>query len=417
MPPFADLPEPSAEALAASRALAERIASRIARAGGWIGFDAFMAQALYEPGLGYYAGGSRKFGAAGDFVTAPELSDLFGACLARQCAQWFEHCPARVIEFGAGSGAMAVQVLRELERLGVREVAYDIVEVSGELAARQAERIRAECAWALPRVRWLPAWPDQLDGVVLGNEVLDAMPVRAFRIDGGRVFERGVVVTEPREPGGAPGFAWSLREADPPFAARVRERLAEGHGMAPAVPGPYDGEIGEQAEAWVRQLGSRLVRGAALLIDYGFPRREFFHAQRTGGTLMCHHRHRAHTDPFLLPGLQDITAHVDFTAIAQAAEASGLRTLGYVPQSRLLTNLGLADDLIARHRDAAGDPLAWARQAQAAQALLSEAEMGELFKAIALASPPLDEGLGFERGDRLASLGLGRAVVPPEAVR
>lgn len=438
------LPEAAPDALAASRALALRIAARIRAEGGWIGFDTYMGMALYEPGLGYYAGGSRKFGAAGDFVTAPELSDLFGRCLARQCAQWFADCAHRVVEFGAGSGALAVQVLDELATLGFPETEYLIVEVSGELAARQRERIARDCPQALGRVRWLTAWPATIDGVLLANELLDAMPVRAFlRASAGAeaaadvepagnaraacadvepagntraacvdvdavapVFERGVGLRASPSADGDPVFEWSLRPAPAPFARQVRERLAQGFGAAPADPAAYAGEIGEQAEAWVAQAAQRLVRGAMLLIDYGFARREFFHAQRAMGTLMCHYRHHAHGDPFHLPGLQDITAHVDFTAVTQAATAAGLQLLGHVSQARLLTSLGLLEDLAQRHRSAGADPdpLAWARQAQAAQALLSEAEMGELFKAVAFGRGITGPADGFARGDRSAEL-------------
>ena len=429
------LPEAAPDALAASRALALRIAGRIRADGGWIGFDTFMGMALYEPGLGYYAGGSRKFGAAGDFVTAPELSDLFGRCLARQCAQWFAHCAHRVVEFGAGSGALAVQVLDELARLGFPDTEYLIVEVSGELAARQRERIARDCPQALARVRWLSAWPASIDGVLLANELLDAMPVRAFlrapadpagAADAcapadadapanvhtigadapAPVFERGVGLREAPSADGDPVFEWSLRPAPEPFARQVRERLAQGFGAGPADPAAYAGEIGEQAEAWVAQAAQRLERGAILLIDYGFARREFFHAQRAMGTLMCHYRHHAHGDPFHLPGLQDITAHVDFTAVARAATAAGLQLLGHVSQARLLTSLGLLEDLAQRHRSAGADPdpLAWARQAQAAQALLSEAEMGELFKAVAFGRGIDGPADGFARGDRAAEL-------------
>jgi len=373
-------------------------------AGGWIGFDHYMALALYTPGLGYYSGPARKFGAGGDFITAPELSGLFGACLARQCAHWFAQCGQEVIEFGAGSGALAAQMLGEFERLGLTGVRYRIVELSAELAARQRERIAQECPAALPRVSWLQAWPERIDGVVLANELLDAMPVRAFALEPAqagapaRVLERGVRLADT-------GFAWATRPAEPGFAEQVRERVAQGAGVSDIDALACEGELGEQAQAWVSEAARRLARGAILLIDYGFARPEFHHVQRAGGTLMCHYRHHAHGDPFFLPGLQDITAHVDFTAVAQAALGEGLQVLGFLPQARLLTNLGLLDDLAARHRAAAAaDPLAWAREAQAAQMLLSPAEMGELFKAIALGRGLPPDPAGFVRGDRSGTL-------------
>ena len=436
----AALPPPPPDALAASQALASRIAQRIRSRGGWIGLDEYMAMALYEPQLGYYAGGSRKFGGAGDFVTAPELCVLFGACLARQCAQWFESCAHRVVEFGAGTGALAVQVLGELDRLGFTDTEYLIVELSGELAQRQRERIARELPQALARVRWLAGWPDAIDGVVLANELLDAMPVRAFaRVPGAsgqpeRVMERGVALAareheRDHEPGHEPGhgqgnkpfdgpaFEWALREASPEFAQRVSERLAQGFADGGQAGGLYLGEIGEQAEYWVTQAAQRLVRGAMLLIDYGFSRREFYHPQRSMGTLMCHYRHHAHGDPFLWPGLQDITTHVDFSAVAHCALAQGLQPLGFVNQARLLTSLGLLERLVppapatgamdgpvATPAEAAERQLAWARLAQSVQVLLSEAEMGELFKAVAFGRGVDTEAMGFERGDRMATL-------------
>ncbi len=448
------LPPPAPDALAASQALASRIADRIRSRGGWIGLDDYMAMALYEPQFGYYAGGSRKFGGAGDFVTAPELCALFGACLAQQCAQWFEVCAHRVVEFGAGTGALAVQVLGELDRLGYSDTEYLIVELSGELAQRQRERIARELPQALARVRWLSEWPQSIDGVVLANELLDAMPVRAFAAapgedgQGVRVMERGVALRGSGQAraqaserasgleGGhagdqtsgqvdAPAFEWALREASPEFARLVIDRLAQGFAGASGEGGPYLGEIGEQAEQWVAQAAQRLVRGAMLLIDYGFPRSEYFHPQRSMGTLMCHYRHHAHGDPFLWPGLQDITTHVDFSGVAQAALAAGLQPLGFVSQARLLTSLGLLDRLAPLAHDAAGkagaatrstsgepadaaeaaaQQLAWARQTQSVQVLLSEAEMGELFKAVAFGRSVGTAALGFARGDRMAAL-------------
>jgi SAM-dependent MidA family methyltransferase len=305
-----------------------------------------------------------------------------------------------VIEFGAGSGALAAQLLAAFERLGAPEVEYCIVELSGELAARQRERLARECPAALPRVRWLTALPERIDGVVLGNELLDAMPVRAFAVEparGGapRVFERGVARS-------GDGFAWALRPASPAFGARVLSRLAQGAGVDDPAELACIGEIGEQAEAWVGEVGRRLVRGAMLLVDYGFARPTFFHAQRAMGTLMCHYRHRAHGDPFLLPGLQDITAHVDFTAIAQAGIDAGLDVLGFASQARLLLDLGLLDELGPRL--ASADAAAQAREAQSVQRLLSEAEMGELFKALALGRGLGDPGPGFAHGDRPLAL-------------
>lgn len=390
----ADLPEPSPQAREASERLRARIAARIAQAGGWIGFDAFMQAALYEPGLGYYAGGSRKFGREGDFVTAPQISALFGQCLATQCLQWFERAPACVYEFGGGTGALAAQLLGELAVLGAGEVEYRIVEVSGELRERQRETIEALVPGLAQRVRWLERWPESIEGVAIGNELLDAMPARMLRLDRGRLLERGVCIDDGR-------FAFGDRDADEAFERRVRAMLAGVWGDEARWPQAYVGEVGEQAHAWVREAGSRLARGALLLVDYGFPRAEFYHPQRDTGTLMCHYRHLAHGDPFLWPGLQDITVHVDFSAVAAAAADAGLDCLGYTSQANLLMNLGLLDRLT---RVPADDPLAYLPQAQAVKRLISEAEMGELFKAVAFGRGLADDAIGFARGDRRGSL-------------
>lgn len=392
-----EFPVPPPEALEASARLSEVIAARIRDAGGWIGFDSYLQAALYEPGLGYYSGGAVKFGAAGDFVTAPEISPLFGACIAAQCAQWFEHTPKSIVEFGAGSGALAVDVLAELEQLGHSEVDYAIVELSGELRARQRETLRARLPKLARQVRWLDQWPDAIDGVVLGNEVLDAIPARTFSLRNGRVFERGVALAGER-----PGFEWAERPADVRFDAAVRARLAGPIADAEGFwPDEYESELGMQAEAWIAEVGRRLRRGAALLLDYGFPGAEFYHPQRRQGTLMCHYRHIAHHDPFRWPGLQDITVHVDFSAIAAAGVGAGLDLLGYTSQAALLFNLGLLDRLGRVPPEPAPDHL---RAMQGAKRLLSEAEMGELFKAIAFGRGMPGDALGFGRSDRSGRL-------------
>lgn len=395
-----DLPPPDPEARRVSDLLSQRIAARIAAAGGRIGFDAWMQAALYEPGLGYYAGGSRKFGPGGDFVTAPELSPLFGGCLAHQCAQWFEHVPARVVEFGAGSGALAADLLAELALQGVVIEEYLIVEVSADLRDRQRATLAERVPQALDRVRWLDAWPQAIDGVVLANELLDAMPARVFRLREGVVFERCVRVASVDD--GVPRFDWVDVAADARFEARVRGLLAQPIDEAGEEwPDDYVGEVGEQALAWVGEASRRLRRGALLLVDYGFPRREFFHPQRNRGTLMCHYRHHAHVDPFMLPGLQDVTVHVDFTGVAEAAVDAGLELLGYTSQAHLLFGLGVLDQLARTPVDSG---LRYTRQAHAVQVLVSEAEMGELFKAIAFGRGLPPDAIGFVRGDRSGAL-------------
>ena len=425
---------------AAGGELARRIAGRIQDAGGWIGFDAFMAMALYAPGLGYYAGGAAKFGPAGDFVTAPGLSPLFARCIAAQLSQWFaDHpdLPRRVVEFGAGDGALAGELIVALEAAGTPVGEYVIVELSGELRARQHATIsrRLEAAGAHGKdgasspdaVRWWDALPERIEGCVIGNELLDAMPVRLFRVAAGKVLERGVSLVEggadadaladaeaeadakADAKAGAPRarFAFSDRAADGPFAAQVDAALQAG--FADAVPDwrshaaqpafDYVSELPEQGPAWVREVGARLSRGALLLLDYGFPRAEFYHPQRRGGTLMAHRRHRAHGDVLHAPGTQDITAHVDFSAIASAGEATGLTLAGYTSQAHFLMNCGMLD-AFAREQSEATSAVDKVRQAQAVQVLLSEAEMGELFKAIAFVRGIDAASVGFTRGDR-----------------
>jgi SAM-dependent MidA family methyltransferase len=382
------MPAPSAPAAAHSARLVQHIAQAIAAAGGWIGFDRYMQLALYAPGLGYYTAGARKFGdaaAGGDFVTAPEISPIFADALAAQVAQVFEHTPPCVLEFGAGSGALARDLLTALAERGVEVERYAIVEVSADLRDRQ----RARLAHA-PAVQWLDAPPEDFEGVIIANEVLDVMPVQLFVRDGTAVRERGVAWRQERDGG---RFVFEDRPADPALAEGVVQIEAE----VGRLPDGYCSELGLVARAWSASLAGVLTRGVALLIDYGFPRREYYHPQRLMGTIMCHYRHHAHADPFWLPGLTDITAHVDFTAVADAAHAAGVDVLGYTTQAHFLLNCGLLDavqvqDGVARHAAAA-----------AAQRLVSEAEMGELFKVLALGRgidlpAPL---LGFAAGDRL----------------
>ncbi|OZI72096.1 class I SAM-dependent methyltransferase [Bordetella genomosp. 12] len=380
------LPALDAEAQAHSAAVVDHLRQHIAASGGWLSFDHWMAQALYAPGLGYYTAGSVKLASdpgsarhpGGDFVTAPELTPLYAATLARQAAQWLQATGTRqVLEFGAGSGALAEGVLAELDRLGV-PADYAIVEVSADLRARQQTRLAPLGA----RVQWRDRLPTSFEGVVLANEVLDAMPVRLFGFtEDGQAFERGVSWQD--------GFVWQDRPADPALAATLATRL-------PALPG-YVSEINLQGEAWVREMGLWLKRGAALLVDYGFPRREYYHPQRAAGTLMCHLRHHAHADPFVAPGMQDITAHVDFTAMADAALEGGLDVIGFTSQARFLMNAGLLDLLGGLDPT---DTRAYAQATAPVQKLLSEAEMGELFKVLAIGRDVPVASMGFARGDR-----------------
>jgi SAM-dependent MidA family methyltransferase len=374
--------------------MAARIGDEIRAAGGWLPFDRFMALALYAPGLGYYARADRPDGplgrdprGGGDFVTAPLLSPLFARALARQVAEGFEATGVRVLtEFGGGTGRLARQLVDALAAQGMPVDRVDLVDVSGALRARQA----AAMAGAGPEVRWLDHWPDAIDGVVVGNEVLDAMPVRLLVRTGDRWRERGVGVS-PEADGGpdaatARPFTWVDRDTD----------------AAPPVEHPLDGawidgtvvELPEQAPAFIRSLGERMQRALALFIDYGFPEREFYLAQRLHGTLMCHRAHRAHDDPLVDVGAQDLTAHVDFTAIALAAQQVGLEVMGYTSQANFLVNCGIAADL------ATASP----RERPDALRLVNEHEMGELFKVLALGRGLRGKAagglLGFAHGDR-----------------
>lgn len=374
------LPEPDAAERAISGRVLARVRDEIERAGGAIGFDRYMAIALYEPGMGYYAAGRRKFGAQGDFVTAPELTPLFGACVATQLARWLPSLEPCIWEFGAGSGELAAQLLTELDRLGFDRIQYRIVEVSAELRDRQRARLAALGPAVIERVTWLDALPDRMDGIVLANELLDALPVRLFALDQDGIVERVVQWA----PDMVLGLRLARRSASAGFATQIEARLAQAGwtGARPATP--YESEIGEQASAWVTSVAERLRAGVMLLIDYGFPAHEFYHPARVSGTVNCHYRHRSHADPLWQPGLCDITAHVDFSAVHRAATDAGLVCLGYGSQAAFLLGCGLAERFAAL--DANRDLLARTRAAQALQMLVSEAEMGELFKVIALAS-------------------------------
>ena len=365
------------ETASVSAPLTRLIRTAIARNGGWLPFDRFMAMALYAPGLGYYANRSLKFGlmpqSGSDFVTAPELSPLFGRALARQVAQALQASGSgEVWEFGAGSGALAEQLLNAL---GDAVQRYTIVDLSGALRERQRERLSPFGS----KLRWVDALPDTMRGVIVCNEVLDAMPVQLLHFDGMRWAERGVVAE-------GESFAWSDR--------------------ATAVRPPFDGpfasgtvtEIHLQAEAFIATLAERLTRGVAVFIDYGFPEAEYYHPQRSGGTLMCHRAHLADADPLVDVGQKDITAHVNFTGIALAAQNAGLDVLGYTTQAHFLMNCGVLADLEG----------ADVKTVAHTQKLLTEHEMGELFKVIVFAKG-VDAGfttapLGFARGDRTHTL-------------
>jgi SAM-dependent MidA family methyltransferase len=379
------LPEPTPDARAHSERVAERIRDEIAASGGWISFVRYMELALYAPGLGYYSAGARKLGKAGDFVTAPEISPLYGQTLARQVRQILDAGLEEVLEVGAGSGALAATLLEELDRAGRLPRSYLILELSADLRERSRDTLAARVPHLLERVAWLNRLPPAFSGVVLGNEVLDAMPVHIVRVEKGKIEEGGVGMRGERL-----DWSWRVASGEVLEAARALE-----------LPEGFRTEVALAARAFVRSLADILERGVALFVDYGFPRKEYYHAQRREGTLMCHYRHHAHADPFFFPGLQDITSHVDFSAIAAAALEGGLEIAGYTSQAQFLVNCGITEVMA---RTPAEDRSAFLPLANQANRLMSPAEMGELFKVIALVrgfSAPL---IGLTEGDRRQAL-------------
>lgn len=385
------VPSPPADALAHSAALQARIAERIRRAGGVIDFSEYMRAALYEPGLGYYSAGSAKFGAAGDFITAPELSPLFGACIADQLVPLLRDWPdAQVLELGPGSGALAIAVLRRLAARRALPARYLLLETSADLRARQQQALTAALPGLAGRLHWLDAPPHApWRGVVLANEVLDAQPVSRFMVTASGWQLLGTGLSDH-------GFIDRPMPAPPAWA----DHLAR---LAAALPVPLP--VGHHAEfdpalnALLKTLAAPLEAGWLMFIDYGHPRAAYYHPSRHRGTLMCHYRHRAHEDPYLWPGLQDITAWVDFTALAEAGHAAGLELLGYTTQAGFLLGAGL-ETLAA---EGAGDAVADYRQAQQLKRLLLPSEMGERFKVMVLgrrAPPPA----AFERIERIEPL-------------
>ena len=373
------LPEPSLDAQSASRALHKFIASDIEAHSGWIPFARYMEQVLYAPGLGYYSGGSAKLGKDGDFTTAPEITPLFGATLAHVAAGLMDQTAPQIMEFGAGTGKLALDILTELQSAGISVESYQIVDLSGELRARQQETLRG-----FSQVTWLDAMPASFSGVVVGNEVLDAMPVHLVIKTESGWMERGVGVTDGH-------FVFVDRPCDPELVAQIPE--------AETLPDGYLTEVHPVATGFMHSLAAMLSAGgagAAILIDYGFPAHEYYLDQRGQGTLMCHYRHHSHPDPFYLPGLQDVTAHVDFTAMARAAIDGGLDLLGYTTQAAFLLDAGIGDLLL---RTSPEDQLRYLKQASAMQKLISPAEMGELFKVLVVGKNAELPGR-FARNDR-----------------
>lgn len=352
-----------------------------------MGFDRFMSLALYAPGYGYYSGGLEKFGADGDFVTAPEISPLFGRCLARQVAQVLEVTGGDILELGAGNGKLARDMLQELDGLGRLPERYLILEVSQDLREKQNALLYSPDNMRFEhKISWIDEIPEDFCGVMVANEVLDAVPVHLLAHTAQGLCERGVVCD-------GEDFAWEDRV------------LPEGSLKAAAseldLPPGYVTEINPAACGLVASLSQSLRQGLMLLVDYGFPRREYYHPQRSRGTLMCHIRQMAHADPFWFPGLQDITAHVDFTAVAETGVANGLKLMGYTTQAQFLINCGITQMLQTADSHGSQGYLTLAAQAQK---LLSPAEMGELFKIIALGKGMKKPLIGFTQGDKSYTL-------------
>ncbi|WP_244318975.1 class I SAM-dependent methyltransferase [Steroidobacter agaridevorans] len=386
------LPALSPDELAHSEQLVQRIRDAIEAAGGWISFERFMEMALYEPGLGYYSAGATKLGSEGDFVTAPEISPLFSRCLANQCVQVLDTVNGgHILELGAGSGVMAADVLSELDRQQKTPERYLILEVSADLRERQRALLQRRLPHLMDRIEWLDRLPDEFRGVLLANEVLDALPIQRFRIRGLQVNQLGVTWELGR-------LDWSEVHADAALEATVREiefNLGE-----PFADG-YTSEINLRLSQWIAGIAASMKQGAAFFIDYGLPRRQYYAANRSAGTMLCHFRHRFHDDPLINVGVQDIGAWVDFTAVAEAAIAAGMSVAGYTTQAHFLIGTGIEQFLAPTNDEELAARLQMARQAML---LTLPGEMGERFKVIGLAKGIELPLRGFSVRDLAASL-------------
>jgi SAM-dependent MidA family methyltransferase len=389
---MSDLPIPSPQELETSTELARLVRQEIEQAGGAIPFSRYMELCLYAPGLGYYSAGRQKFGPGGDFVTAPELSSLFGRCLARSCATVLKTPGGGdLLEFGAGSGKLAVDLLGELSAMNCLPGRYYILERSAELKQRQQETLQKHLPHLLDKVVWLDRLPDAgFRGVMLANEVLDAMSVERFRWTGSSVECFDVIVA-------GNGFEWRARAASAGREQSEIQALAAECDMAAG----FVSEVNFSLRPWLQAVADVLESGLLLLVDYGYPRHEYYHAQRSAGTLMCHYQHRAHDDPLLWPGLQDITAHVDFTAVAEAAVAADLAVAGYTTQAWFLLDCGLDEFL---QQAGPTDSVEYMQQAQRAKTLILPGEMGERFKCIGLTRELEQDIPGFRMQDMRARL-------------
>ena len=384
------LPDPTAEQLRTSEQLRQLITEEIDDHKGWIGFDRFMHLALYAPELGYYNGPLPKLGATGDFITAPLLGKLFGQCLARQCAQVMRQFDgANIYEFGAGDGSLIKTLLGELAALDAIPEYYFITETSTSLRQRQQSAVENLPVELRQKVRWLDRLPDTVRGVVVANELLDALPCKRFEIGRDRkVYELGIALSDGK-------FMWRRSEQE-------LKGLNWLHSLE-LKPG-YCSEIPQQASSWVRTVAALIDQGIMLLIDYGFSQQEYYHHDRDQGTLMCHYRHHAHSDPFYLPGQQDITVHIDFTAVAQAGIQSGLELLGYCDQANFLLSSGLMDILAdSQESDTLGTNEMLSLSGEVKKLTMPH-EMGELFKVIAMGKGIQQPLIGFKMKNKAARL-------------
>jgi SAM-dependent MidA family methyltransferase len=386
------LPELTPAQSAHSARLVDRIHDVIDAQAGWISFERFMEMALYEPGLGYYSAGASKLGAGGDFITAPEVSSLFSRCLATQCAQILQHVSGgAILEFGAGSGVMAADLLNELGAQGAAPERYFILEVSADLRERQQALLRERAPAHAARVEWLERLPEEFRGVVLANEVLDALPVQRFRIRGDQVTSLGVTWQLGR-------LDWSETHADAELEGAVRRIEAN---VGERMPDGYTSEINLRLAPWIASVAAALREGVALFIDYGLPQRQYYRSARREGTLLCHFRHRFHDDPLINVGVQDIGAWVDFTAVAEAASAAGLKVAGFATQAHFLIGNGLEQLLAPIASNEIASRVQLARQAML---LTLPGEMGERFKVIGLTRNFEQPLRGFAVRDLAATL-------------
>lgn len=375
------LPEPSAENKAHSDKLKQLIQKNITAQGGKISFSDYMNMALYTPGLGYYSAGLKKFGKQGDFVTAPEISPLFAQCLALQCIHIMQQMKQKkLLEVGAGSGIMAIELVLELEKQQQLPEQYLILELSAELKDRQQQAIKAKLPHLYPLFVWLDHLPEKhFSGIVLANELLDAMPIHLLKLEQQSTLERYVAVN------GEGNFIWQDAPPSNPrlyeVAETIRMQQKKLQHLNDQPDKPYITEVNLQAVDWLKSIADILFEGAILLIDYGYTAQEYYHPQRSMGTLMCHYQHHRHTDPFYLPGLQDITAHVDFSSIAATAKASALQVCGFTTQAHFLMAGGLVE--LTKDLDP-NDTLNFVQIAQQIKMLTLPEEMGELFKVILL---------------------------------